>query len=354
MKSNKFVLGALTLAVMTPAIVIPMTQYAEVTPAFASEKVAFSKIFSDVSKNSDYYETIHQMAEKGIINGYEDGTFRPLEKISRQHAAVLINSATDLPKTLPFKAFKDVPQSHYYYDQIKAVQMAGILEADGKGNFNGAKAITRGEMAKALAIAFDLEVKADYSFKDVPDSNEYAEYIKALYSNGVAAGYEDGTFKPNESLSRVHYALFMNKAMNLDPNFEAVPIEKEEIEETNLEQLIEEITRDNVPLPNGYTDAYQLKEEQIAKAKEIQIKEKHTITLNFTVSKSTLDLMKEPIYEWLKENAEVLRISVEELVSNIHQVRETGEVYNGGHYTLYFDWTKRSINTTLRDTTFLK
>lgn len=352
MKSNKFVLGALTLAVMTPAIVIPITQYAEVTPVFASEKVAFSKVFSDVSKNSDYYETIHQMAEKGIINGYEDGTFRPLEKISRQHAAVLINSATDLPMTVPFKAFKDVPQSHYYYDQIKAVQMAGILEADAKGNFNGAKAITRGEMAKALAIAFDLEVKSDYSFKDVPDSNEYAEYIKALYSNGVAAGYEDGTFKPNESLSRVHYALFMNKAMNLDPNFEAEPIEEQPVEGTNLEQLIKEISRNDLPpLPEGYTDRYSLKEEQARKATEIKIKEKHTITNNFTMREKMLD---ESVEERLDYQANVLRISVEELVLKIHEAMETGEVYNGGHYSLYFDWTKGLVTTSIRDTTFIK
>lgn len=354
MKSNKFVLGALTLAVMTPAIVIPMTQYAEVTPAFASEKVAFSKIFSDVSKNSDYYETIHQMAEKGIINGYEDGTFRPLEKISRQHAAVLINSATDLPKTLPFKAFKDVPQSHYYYDQIKAVQMAGILEADGKGNFNGAKAITRGEMAKALAIAFDLEVKADYSFKDVPDSNEYAEYIKALYSNGVAAGYEDGTFKPNESLSRVHYALFMNKAMNLEADIEN-PVEEQPSEVINIDELIQDIIRGgSVPLPEGYTDANKLKEEQVRRATEIKIKEKHTITNNFTISKTVLDLIGETVDERLNKEAVDLRISVEELVSTIHQVMETGEVYNGGHYSLYFDWTRGLVTTSIRDTTFIK
>lgn len=382
MKSNKFVLGALTLAVMTPAIVIPMTQYGEVTPVFASEKVAFSKVFSDVSKNSDYYETIHQMAEKGIINGYEDGTFRPLEKISRQHAAVLINSATDLPMTVPFKAFKDVPQSHYYYDQIKAVQKAGILEADAKGNFNGAKAITRGEMAKALAIAFDLEVKADYSFKDVPDSNEYAEYIKALYSNGVAAGYEDGTFKPNESLSRVHYALFMNKAMNIDPNFVPEPIEEDTTtqppDEANpvgsllvvqmpsnvapgqsyplYDKLVEMDWKDRFPLPAGYSDMKP--EEYVAmldvEQEKLLAKNKHLTNLTFSLNREMLEIVSTPNVEFTPEkeinrNAKSMGLSIDELKFAVNEAIKTGKVIDGGTFSLYFNFTGNSIVTTYRD-----
>ncbi|BDH62325.1 hypothetical protein MTP04_24550 [Lysinibacillus sp. PLM2] len=310
--------------------------------------------FSDISQDSTYYETIHEMVKNGIINGYEDGTFRPLENITRQHAAVLLTSATDLPQTKAFKAFRDVPQEHYYFNQIKAIQMAGIIEADETGAFNANQSITRGEMAKALVIAFNLEVKADYSFKDVPESNEYSEYIKALYSNGVTSGYEDGTFKPNKPLSRAHFALFMNKAMNLDKNYVAEPIEGE-TSGTNIDVLIEDIIRGGaVPLPDDYTDKYELKEEQVAKATEIKIKEKHTITNNFTVSKSTLDLIGETVDERLSKEAAVLRISVEELVTTIHQVMETGEVYNGGHYSLYFDWTKGLVTTSIRDTTFIK
>src|SRR5690606_8670639 len=40
------------------------------------------------------------------------------------------------------------------------------------------------------------------------------EYVKALYANGVTTGYEDGTFKPNQSLNRAHYSVFLYRAMN--------------------------------------------------------------------------------------------------------------------------------------------
>lgn len=210
---NKFFATAMAVAIAIPVIAIPV------------DTQAATKDFKDIPKTHVYYDNIMKMRDLGYINGYADGYFRPNQTILRQHAAVMISRAATLPKTVEQKAFNDVPKTHIYYKEITALQTAGIIQPDAKGNFNPNQQLTRGEMAKILAIAFDLKVKADYSFTDVAEDSPYSEYTKALYTNGVATGYEDGKFKPDEVLSRQHYAVFMYRAKNYDPNFVPKPIE---------------------------------------------------------------------------------------------------------------------------------
>jgi len=351
MKTNKLLLSALAVSVMTPAIVAPIP----------TDAATYSKTFKDVPKTHTYYTMIHDMAKEGIISGYADGTFKPNETISRQHAALLINNAVKLQSTIQLKEFQDIPSNHIYYEAIQRLQTANLIQPDAKGNFNPSKALTRGEMAKIIATAYNLKVKADYTFNDV-EGTEYEAYVKALYSNGIAAGYEDGTFKPNEPLTRVHYALFMNRAENLDPNFIAKPIEtniKEPIEEPieNSKPIIEIVGMDRkeVPLPKGVTNASELLETQTAKQKELAISQRHTTFRTFTLDNSFYLSLNSTLEEMLEnESSKHMRISYEELVNVINQVVKTGEVYNGGHYTVFYSFKEGLVKTTIAPTTYIR
>jgi S-layer homology domain len=218
--NKKYFAMALTAVLITPAVVSPI------------QIEAAQKDFKDVSTKNAYYEIIKDMSAKGIINGYEDGTFRPEETISRKHAAALVSRAVkELPESEESKiAPKDLSPKNANYKDLMALYQADLLELDSKDKINPNKALTRGEMSKILAVAFDLEVKAAYDFEDITSKNPYKEYIRAIYSNGVTTGYEDGTFRPNGTLSRKHYAAFMYRAMHLDKNFVADPIKVEDIE----------------------------------------------------------------------------------------------------------------------------
>ncbi|PKC51420.1 hypothetical protein RhiirA1_405536, partial [Rhizophagus irregularis] len=202
------------------------------------------------------------MAEQGIINGYADGTFKPNENINRQHAALLINNAVDLSTSVPFKAFNDVNSKHPYYQAIRNLQTADLIKADENGNFNPTKPLTRGEMAKIIATAYDLDARVNYTFSDVKGT-EYDKYVQALYSNGVTAGYED--------------------ANNLDENFVPEPIGNQETQKPmplepskNVEDYPSDrvVTKDllnyyDLEVPDGKT-IYEMREEQQAKALEIK------------------------------------------------------------------------------------
>ncbi|WP_374967044.1 S-layer homology domain-containing protein [Lysinibacillus sp. RS5] len=208
-KSQKLMMATLALAIATPVIAVPGNNS-------HAEAATYKNPFKDIISAHPYYDILHEMRDKGIITGYGDGTFRPNEKISRQHAAVLIQRVKTLTPKVGVKAYKDVPKTYPYYDAIMQIQQTGLIKADANGNFNPNKDLTRGEMALILANAFKLEAKGKHPFKDVSQTTEEGKAIAALYEAEIATGYTETTFKPNEPLSRAHYAVFLYRALNYE------------------------------------------------------------------------------------------------------------------------------------------
>ncbi|MGA3599260.1 S-layer homology domain-containing protein [Lysinibacillus agricola] len=202
-------MATLALAIATPVIAVPGNNS-------QAEAATYKNPFKDIISSHPCYDILHEMRDQGIITGYGDGTFRPYEKISRQHAAVLIQRVKTLTPKVGVKAYKDVPKTHPYYDAIMQVQQTGLIKADANGNFNPNKDLTRGEMALILANAFKLEAKGKHPFKDVSQMTEEGKAIAALYEAEIATGYTETTFKPNEPLSRAHYAVFLYRALNYE------------------------------------------------------------------------------------------------------------------------------------------
>ena len=201
---NKMLKTAMAMAIAMSVAVIPV-----------QTEAAVKSPFKDVSENNPYYEIVHEMRDKRIISGYENGEFRPTESISRKHAAALVNRATKLKATEPFVPFKDVSTKNAYYNDVKKLQQAGIFEPDAKGNLYPNQPITRAEMAKVLTIAYDLKVKVDLDFMDVPKNHPASKYIKALYSNGITTG-DFGHYNPDKPVTRVHYAVFLHRVLHMN------------------------------------------------------------------------------------------------------------------------------------------
>jgi len=206
-KSNKLMMATLALAIATPVIAIPGNNS-------SAEAATYKNPFKDIISAHPYYDILHEMRDKGIITGYGDGTFRPYDKISRQHAAVLIQRVKKLNPKVGLKAYSDIPKTHPYYEAIMQLQQTGLIKVDAKGNFQPSKDLTRGEMALILANAFELKATAKHPFKDVSQTTEEGKAIAALYEAEVTTGYDETTFKPNEPLSRAHYAVFLYRALN--------------------------------------------------------------------------------------------------------------------------------------------
>lgn len=185
--------------------------------------------FKDLRADHSLMPEIQYLAQQNILTGYQDGTFKPDAPIAKQHIAVLLVRALNLPTTnIQNPGYKDVPTTHMYYKEIAAAYTAGLFsKAD---YFRPQSTISRGFMAKLLASAFNLQqlppMASNDDFLDVPRSHGYYADIMKITSNNIANGFQDGTYKPAQTLTRAHFAAFLARGLtlktinfNLDTNY---------------------------------------------------------------------------------------------------------------------------------------
>ncbi|MBD8035746.1 S-layer homology domain-containing protein [Solibacillus sp. A46] len=113
-------------------------------------------------------------------------------------------------------------QSTSHANDIKGHQMVneltywsnlGVIRPDSKGNYNPNRAVTRGEFASYITRALQLPASSTYTFKDLKAGNELTLDIQAAAGANILSGYPDGTFRPNEKITRQHMAGFLQKAL---------------------------------------------------------------------------------------------------------------------------------------------
>lgn len=171
-------------------------------------------LFADIPADYMYAKEVKFLVDNKYVTGYGDGTFRPNETLSRAHAAVIISRVLNLDTSkIKDPGFKDVTPSHTYYKEIAAVQNAGIISGV-NGMYNPNNQLTRAQMAKIIALAFDLKGVSNMQFTDVPKTSWEYEYVQALAANNITTGYGNNLFKPNVSITRMHFGLFLYRVLN--------------------------------------------------------------------------------------------------------------------------------------------
>ncbi|MFT9820382.1 InlB B-repeat-containing protein [Lysinibacillus sp. NPDC056185] len=169
--------------------------------------------FKDIDHNWAK-DIIKEIANRCIIKGYPDGTFRPNDLAQRQHVVLMIDRALRPAPIREAVSFSDVPKNHIYYEQITRLQRAGIVDGS-NGAFRPDAYITRAQMAKIMVLAFGLTPKGKSTFKDVDPSHWASGYIATLADHNIALGDENGNFRPNENLTRAQFTAFMYRALGL-------------------------------------------------------------------------------------------------------------------------------------------
>lgn len=114
--------------------------------------------FADVEGNRYYTGAVAWAAENGLVKGYPDGTFQPANPVTRQEAATLVFRYAEyaqltLPETKEKQSFTDGDSiSKFAFEAVEAMQMAGILSGYLDGSFRPQNSITRAEAAKILSV----------------------------------------------------------------------------------------------------------------------------------------------------------------------------------------------------------
>ncbi|GEM_PF-5110835 len=195
-QTGAFLLALLLLATLTSA------------PVFAAERK-----FKDVSPSSWYSGYVENLTKKKIINGYQDGTFRPNNNVERQHVCAMVVRATGMDYEGKAANFPDVVSDSEMSPYIAALQERGVINGYQNGNFGPKDTVKRGQAAMIITRAFNLKSAGKVSgWKDTAGHGA-EEQIKILASNGIIKGYADGTFKPNAPVSRAQLSKMLTLAL---------------------------------------------------------------------------------------------------------------------------------------------
>lgn len=121
--------------------------------------------------------------------------------------------------TLPIPAAaKDFPDAagHWAQNAISVWSDRGVVNGDDQGNFRPGDSITRAETATILDNLIGYEKQSVKVFSDVNRSDWFALAISRLYEAGVITGYEDGSIRPSASISRQEAAVMIGRALGLE------------------------------------------------------------------------------------------------------------------------------------------
>ena len=150
------------------------------------------------------------------IFGYEDGTFRPDGSITRAEAAAMLARLAKLDTSDSSRPnFIDV-RSGWYNGVINAMVKVGYMKGYPDGTFRPNGKITRAELAQMI-IAIDKANRGSAPFADV--KNHWARpAIDQAYANGRIKGYPDGSFRPNNSITRAESVTIFNSLFDRHVN----------------------------------------------------------------------------------------------------------------------------------------
>jgi len=124
--------------------------------------------YSDVEPWDPYIEAIDYLSEAEVIEGYDDGTYKPNADVNRVEALKIIFATLD--------------------------NVLEIYELDTSSNY----------------------ISSDMEFTDIEDGSWYIPYLEEAYLLGIIEGYEDGTFQPGSTVNKVEILKMVIEAFNLE------------------------------------------------------------------------------------------------------------------------------------------
>ena len=156
------------------------------------------------------------------VMGYPDGTVQPGGYITRAEASTiffrLLTDATREEYWAVSNEYTDVKDGDWYNNAISTLSNAGIVSGYPDGTFRPNAPITRAEMSKIIALFAKLD-KTNDRFTDI--AGHWAEaYIRLAAGNGWIEGYPDGSFRPNQSITRAETVTMINRVLERVPSDE--------------------------------------------------------------------------------------------------------------------------------------
>lgn len=167
----------------------------------------------DDSGVSNWLETDEHRA---YLTGYPDSTFRADRNMTRAEVAQMFYALLLDKNVTITKSFSDVPDDAWYATAVKTLASLGMMDGYPDGTFRPDEPITRAEFATVgLAFAYD-PLDASCSYYDVGASAWYHTYVAQATTYGWIGGYPDNTFRPGNNITRVEVCVIVNNMLGRD------------------------------------------------------------------------------------------------------------------------------------------
>ncbi len=211
-----------------------------------------TNMFEDVDENYWAFPSIERWKKEGVINGYEDNTYRPSNNVTRAEFMAMIDRIFIPVLTRDLSQYTDVSKDAWYYETLEKVLSLDIIKGRSETELAPEEPITRQEamtiIYRLLGVAYgrtiDLNTYSDGSLVADWAKEAVAYMTKMEFVNG----YEDGTLNPEGYITRAEIAKVLDKVIEMI-------ICKEDT--YDLSSVIGNvvITAGNVKLTGGKTDA---------------------------------------------------------------------------------------------------
>ena len=172
--------------------------------------------FKDVEKTSPYYDAIIWAADKGITTGKTADTFGINDGCTRAQIVTFLYRAAGSPevKADTVNPFTDVSKDSVYYNAILWAVEKGITKGTTETTFDPNAVCTRGQIVTFLFRASgDEKVATGTNFADVASGSYCADAVAWAVANKVANGFADGTFRPEATCTRGQAVTFIFRAL---------------------------------------------------------------------------------------------------------------------------------------------
>lgn len=241
--------GALKLAVLGQgedgeqyvdnfAVLSPDTTYYDRLVGENKENLVYQKLFQEKSSiktiddlrsrfeslSESVYKSLTQDTGGGSGGGGNGGGGGSSSQSGGSRVTSSASASADVVLPQTQIEFTDM-EGHWASEQVKALQQKEILSGFPDGSFQPENPVTRAEFVKMLVEAFGFHGGQGAQFSDVGEEDWFAPYVWAAAENGIVSGTEEGTFLPDEGITREEAAVMIYRCISSKVNLTGEPLQ---------------------------------------------------------------------------------------------------------------------------------
>jgi len=182
----------------------------DTTNIITSQDATNAGYFNDVMPGHVFFDYIEALRLKAVVHGYDGHIFKPYQPITRVEALKMImRSSNIIPnESFTFHTYRDLATNTWFYEYIQTGSLEGIVRGYDDGLFRPNRNVSRIEFLKMVMESGDVNITSQNSssFGDLTVGFWGTDYANLGYLKNIISGYSDGTFRPNQPITRAEAA----------------------------------------------------------------------------------------------------------------------------------------------------